>query len=452
MRYRLRPGKSDSALFLLSPVSLALLMLLVSLAFTLVPPDVYVYYIRERSLSYLNLGMYIYMVSMTTLFLAGCWFIQKIVKFVPRLQPGMRPIKIFDLTVASTPIFLVIILLNLIYIGGLASQFGLTRLTGFILTPTNAGRVALEAATAGNGLSWLGGVSVAVTGFALWLALNVQAGLWWRKLYLYSNFLILFLVTLFSTLLTQARGPTLLLVLQLAFVTAAALAMRGRLSIRQLIVGGISLLLLASAFWIGVQASRLGTAASTDTLVGTVVGYFPASYNRLAASLQDDLTLPGAGSAYISSRWIYTFPALSNLLDIEGLARSVGLSVPISEYQAWLDSFTAVQSAGLNDSFIWLTVWGAVHTDLGFLASIWWIWYGMVCGWAWLAFQRGQLAGVLIYPYLAVTILQWYADPIFGNRSVPILVILTLVMVFLLKLVSQGPQRPAPFSYRGGSK
>ncbi|MFC5847244.1 hypothetical protein [Deinococcus petrolearius] len=306
-------SNKKSALFLLSPISLAIFMLMLSILFTLVPKQIYETYINESNKSFLNFKMYAYMIVMVNIFILGCIISDKIVQYIPILIPKNKQNNIFNLIIAASPVFYLIIMLNIIYILQLTSQFGAAQLFNFIVAPTNSGRTILESATGGNGLSWLGGVSVAITGFSLWLfLLSDKFTSKWRRTYILIIFLILFILTLITTLLTQARGPTLLLVLQLVFVIASTAAVKGKLSIGRLIGGVMIFLTVAVLFWLGVQASRFEGSSNNNSLIGTLIGYFPASYNRLALSLDNKVSLPGAGAGYIASRWIYTFPALSN--------------------------------------------------------------------------------------------------------------------------------------------
>ena len=430
----------------LSPASLALTMVAVSVLFTLLPAARYVRAIGEPDYMSGNLKMYFYIGTMTALFVLGGAFGLWLTRRVRGLRP--RPIKTspFNVLVAASFLFVPIALLDALYLLSLVATFGAAKVLTFLVAPSIEGRLMVDGAAQNNGLSWLLSVSTAMTSFAGWLALTsftkASEPSRRRRRYAWRIFELLLVLTLLSALVTQARGPTLVLFLELGFVWVAVIAARGHLKVWALLLAAVGVVAAFLAFWLAVQASRGGAEVGFRGLINILIGYFPASYNRLALALNGQLALPGSGSGFVALQWVYTFPVLSHALGVEEAARGAGLPVPQSEYQAWLDAFQSVRDAGLNQAFIWLTAWGAVHADIGPFAALWWLWYGLVCGWTWQAFVARNAAGLLLYPYLAVTILQWYADPIFGWRTVPILMVLSVLLTGLLWFFDNAlPQR-----------
>ena len=437
--------------WLLSPTALSLGMLIFSVCMTLVPPKLYQFFIGEKDQMYLNWPMYGYMALMTAFFLAGVALHSKYFSRIRVLKP--RPIRAssFNLIVATSLIVWPLILLNLLNLSVLVSALGVSGFINSIAHPSNAGRELVSQLLAGNGLSWLSGASAGMLSFLVWLVMGrmvVDQQAATRRVYGWVLLLAFFAVCLISAATTQARGPVLVIALQVIFGIAAAYITKYRLSLRRIVVSIASVALLGAVFFTAVQQSRLNNAvgpsvSAGDAAIGAFIGYFPASYNRLASVMDGKLTLPGAGSGYLSLLGVYTFPGLSNMVGVGEIGRSMGLPVPSDEYTAWRQAFQSVRSSGLNDSFIWPTVWGAVLLDLKGFAFLWWIAYGMICAWGFQAFRQSAVVGLIMYPWMAVSILQWYGDAVIGNRTLPVLLAVALALAAALKLVSEMPQRPA---------
>jgi hypothetical protein len=140
---------------------------------------------------------------------------------------------------------------------------------------------------------------------------------------------------------------------------------------------------------------------SVHELVGSLLGYTLASYNRLAALLLGSLHYQYEGKG------AYLFPYLvdsQKINDLLGLREVFGW--PTSS-ELWQSEFSSTMAAGLTSSYIWAGAFGYVYADLGWLAPLYLLAVGLGAGHLWRMFCRGHVIGVVLYPWMAFSILFW---------------------------------------------
>ena len=157
---------------------------------------------------------------------------------------------------------------------------------------------------------------------------------------------------------------------------------------------------------------------ASESPLTVLTGYLPASVNRLAALLHGDLTPAVSGEPYYSFRFFWHPPLVRRFLPVDAWGRSLGLQIPETAFDGWVDEFDAVSSAGLNPSFIWATAMGYVYYDFGWFAPLYFAVLGAVTGRLWDLFLKRSPAGMILYPYFATCILLWPTDNLAAHPQI----------------------------------
>lgn len=174
-----------------------------------------------------------------------------------------------------------------------------------------------------------------------------------------------------------------------------------------------------------------------EEVIKQFMGYFPASYNRLNAVLSSNLEYPNGGWGYYSSQGIWDLPLISGALGIYDAGRSLGIPLPRSSTDNWRNQFTAVKQSGLDESYIWATIYGFLYSDFGYFSIFYFLLYGYVAGFVFSGFIRGDSLRLLLYPFLFTTIIKWPSIVSFSQRTIFIFLVtsifITLVNQLMLK-------------------
>ena len=105
-------------------------------------------------------------------------------------------------------------------------------------------------------------------------------------------------------------------------------------------------------------------------------------------------------------------PLLHKVVDLKEL-----LNVP-SFHDSWSMEFLAISRAGLNSSYIWLTIFGYVYSDIGWLTLIYFFVLGMVAKTLWQAMLSGRAFALVLYPSFAFSILFWFGTNLFLRSTI----------------------------------
>ncbi len=174
--------------------------------------------------------------------------------------------------------------------------------------------------------------------------------------------------------------------------------------IKILTIGLAAFAMIFAAF----SLSRDGSEESPWTLL---VGYLPASYNRLAFQLDGELKSP-MKFPYYSLRFLWHPPLIRRALPMSEISNQLGVELPESSIEGWLTEFENISTTRLDSRFIWPTAFGYVFYDYGWGVLAFFFIFGYVCGWAWVHFRRGNIVGLIMYPYFATCIILLSTDVI----------------------------------------
>ena len=136
-----------------------------------------------------------------------------------------------------------------------------------------------------------------------------------------------------------------------------------------------------------------------DEMYQMILGYGPVSYNRLASVLSGNLRFE------YSPTLTYLFPE-----PFFSLIRSFFGFEHLTSYDIWMSEFEGVELAGLNRNFIWLSVPGYVYDSIGLYSFLYFLFYGLIVGFAWQSFMKMKLWGVIFYPLAYFSLFFFYGS------------------------------------------
>ena len=171
-----------------------------------------------------------------------------------------------------------------------------------------------------------------------------------------------------------------------------------------------------------------------QTFFANVIGYTLASYNRMAAVVHGRIRYEYGGQG----TYLINFLGFNNMLNrIIPIAKT--LRWP-DYYDWWQSEFTTVADAGLNGSYIWSGTFGYIFGDLGWLSPLWLFAQGVLFGYLWTAMRRGTLAGLLLYPWAAASILFWFTTNSFVENDLTVFLLEALMVACYEGLLSSSRQ------------
>jgi len=404
------------ARYLTSPYGLALVSSGVFLAAIVFPPHLYSSVMDEPNFMFLDPASVLFFTLCTASFLAAVWLIGAVfpvTAFVNRpIQAKLNP-----------ALFLILPLLL---------PLALTLVSGYLVLRDNPSLLDLLLSQGGNDVKeqldvqgTFGLASIYLLGIIWWVSWRCdQMGLQGRQRrtvktvqYLATGAVIL------STALKLGRGELMPVVTGLAMIYV----------LRKIVhreAGGAFAFKATLGFATSVAAlfllfSFIRGTSDTDKMLSDSVAYSLASYNHLAALLAGRLHYPYAGRGI----YLFSFLGFNNMLNALIPFREV-LSWP-SFYDAWQSEFRSTWRAGLNGFSIWTSAFGYIFAELGWWSPIYVFFQGLLCGAAWRAIKKGQVMGIVLYPWVAFCILFWMGtNYLFDNKFVVLVLDVIALMAY----------------------
>jgi hypothetical protein len=398
----------------------ALLLFLVAFVF---PPSLYSSYIQEPDCMFLDPASLVFFLLCTLGFLLGLILVDFI-----------SPVHGFRYEKKETRISpMWFILLPLI------ASTTLAVLSIILLLRNNDYLLQLVLAAEGEQIKSVGGIELegtivqstpalmGVLWWAIWRKdqLHIRG---WRMFAVHSSIILATLAMLTSSTLSLARGDVMPM-----FTGIVILFL-----LRKLIAGKLKPLsaLKFAAFFAGstgalfVSFSMLRGSTGPDVLIGDILGYTIAAYNRLAAVLDGRLRYPFSGRGLYISGFVAFNNTFNKIFHVNQL-----FSWPDFD-TVWRSEFEAVSSAGLNGRLIWSGAFGYAFSDLRWAAPFLIFIYGLVTGWAWRLLKLGKTAGIVLYPWCAFCVLFWFGtNYLLDPRAVVLFLVATALGLYEMLFV-----------------
>jgi hypothetical protein len=144
--------------------------------------------------------------------------------------------------------------------------------------------------------------------------------------------------------------------------------------------------------WAGSSSENL-----TDVVLGKLLGYTVADFNRLALIIEGKLSYVDAGVPRI----FYILPILRiPLTNIEFF--NIRELSPLS--------LSAVDSAGLNSDYNMATLFGGIYQSIGVATPIYFTVLGFIGRRIYISFKKGKTFGIMLYPLFYASVALWMID------------------------------------------
>jgi len=395
---------------LLSPITALSLSLAIAALSILFPRAYYEGVMGEQDFVYHDLRTALYVAMCASAFLIGFAFHKYV--FVPVLKPSRQE----KITSNKEPLYLLLTIgISIACLGvslytlivlytSIPSSFVVSALSGDISSTLL--RDEVEEIISDQNLGIALNASSAFVPWMMFVVLRCPPKVRKTPLGILAIALMLGLVPLIcvNAALQQTRGAILYAIFAAFVVWCAVRMAQGRLSIRRLVLVGLTAFAFAIAYFALLEITRSWGSADAVSLVGKqLLAYYVGAYNRLAAMLNGTLMFPSEGG-YYWTQWIWEMPLVSNLLDLQRLAIHLFGAVGPS---TWEDAWPYVYSAGLLKDMNVVTVFGYTYNDFGWFGFLPFIIYGFVSGLTWEAFRTGSVWAIIIYPYVLWSIVEW---------------------------------------------
>ncbi|WP_420597413.1 O-antigen polymerase [Deinococcus sp.] len=415
---------------LFSPWTAAISITAVGLLFTLLPQNLYEKIMGEPDLMFGSIKTWFWLISTATVFSIFSYMGSRINKRKDSLgefKPGQK----YHYRQAISILLTIIIALDLFKLSYFSSAIGLGKIvTAFSQGGAGDLREQINSKIGGSQISWISDFLVPIFLYSFWNILNTKSNK--KMLFIFFIAAILHIVV---SLATFTRGPLIALLSMLLIIYLFNRFRKRRLSLYYLLRVGIIFIGAFFTIFAIVDRSRGDQTVSQsqvrESLIRSIVGYFPASYNRLAAVVENKLVMPNSGWGYYTTQGIWEATIVAKTFKFTILGQELGIDIPSTGYDNWLGQFTAVGNIGLQRNLIWATAPGYVWADYGVFGLIWFSVIGFLTGWLYKLFLRHSLLGITLYPLALYSIISWISLPVISQNSTN----LSLVGIFLIWIV-----------------
>lgn len=431
------PRSPRNLLWAISPICLSTVIVGVGILFTFFPSAQYERLINEQNLMFLNGELYIFILSCWWAFVGGATV--PLLNHVLTVKANTQQKIFFPSTTSLTIILLllIIIILNVYLCAYIVFNVGWYQLVSAFFGSVDANELRTEIAKALATIksAWIPYASVGFLSWCFWVRIT------WRRQYahsLSSTLKMLFncsvMFSLLGSLMTFARGPVIGMAISLGAIYVFYRVRESKLKVMELVKAVAIFCALFFLLFSIIELTRHPAAAGSSSdsmLFEHLTGYFITPYNHLAAMLSGQLALPNSGSGNYAFKGLVDAAYYSGLLDVESIRTSFGLELVPPGLELWLIQFSTVSQAGFNEAYIWTTAFGDAYADLGWLSPVYFLFYGILAGYSYASFKKATIFGIVVYPYVLLTILMWVSGLSIANRNIFLLV----GIVILIKLI-----------------
>jgi hypothetical protein len=409
-----------------SPYGMTVASLLLFLVALLFPPALYTRYLMEPDLIFLDPGSFVLFLGCTLGFLLGLISIDLIfpvhgfsyVKRRIRFSPMWFILLPLVAGTVVTVLSIVLLLRNNTYLLELllaAQGEKIKTVEGIELEGTLG-----QASLALMGIVW----------WAIWRKGQLSLS-GWRKFTVHAVLGLAILAMALSSTLKLARGELMPIIEGIAVLLLLLRLIQGKLTSASIFrFAAVFTGLMAVVF---ASFSMLRGVVDADTMIGDLMGYTIAAYNRLAAILDGRLRYPFSGRGLYVSAFVAFNNTFNRIFHINEMFAWPDFNT------VWQSEFGAVTAAGLNGQLIWSGTFGYIFSDLKWLSPLLLFIYGLGTGWAWRSLKLGRIAGIILYPWCAFCILFWFGTNYLLDPKAVVLLLDVIVLGLYERLFVRGP-------------
>ena len=182
----------------------------------------------------------------------------------------------------------------------------------------------------------------------------------------------------------------------------------------------ICLLMFISLAFIRFGPDRLGDSFSE------IGRYLISPYNTGALIINDELQMPGSGTGYYWTQFIWQFPILSQQIGLESIRENIFGDKPL---HGALERGPLLKTYGITTGTA-IPAFACSYIDFGWLGIFPFYLSGILCGWAWKSFLLGRVTGLCFYPVIAYSFLEWRGNLLFPPPTLGVFLAVYGAIVF----------------------
>jgi len=412
---------------IVSPYGLAMISYAFFLFSCLIPPSVYEQSIHEPDFMFLDPATILFYTLCVAAFLVGLglvgWLFPSVSLVDHKLEPRVPPAA-----------FLLIPLILCVALSSLSSV---------LLVKDNPLAIPLLLTQQGTELQGGGGSALQLKGTFNISNYFMTGVIWWtawryyqvvirrRGKFLVKMAMLLAILAVFIASSLNVSRHLLVLVF-VGLVVSQLLRKAFSQQLNWKLVGKTALIFgLGGAFFF-FFISALRGKLDWNSQIDSFIGYSSASYNRLAALLHGDLHFEYSGRGIYFGNFLPFNHTFNRIIPYQQT-----MSIPDS-LDWWKSEFSSVGMAGLNSTLIFCGAFGEIYNEIGWMAPLYMLFYGLVCGIIWLWMKGDRIIGILLYPYCAHCILFWFAtNALFDQDFVALIVDAVILSIYEFLLISK---------------
>lgn len=230
------------------------------------------------------------------------------------------------------------------------------------------------------------------------------------------------------SILKVARYEVIPLLVGSLIVYLVLSARRGTMDVKKLTAIGLSCLVAVVAIFIGFSLLRGNTSQGVEQ---NLYGYGPTAVNHLAAVIDGRLKFPYAGTGTYTLEFLSRAPFLYKFINFQAI---LGLPDPVMVFDS---EFDATRQAGLNAAYNWVTAFGYYYMDLGAWYYPFFVLMGALACIFWKQALKGQTLGLVMYPFMAGTILLWMTSNAFTRAQLMTYIMMVVALAIYDQLFSR---------------
>jgi hypothetical protein len=247
-----------------------------------------------------------------------------------------------------------------------------------------------------------------------WRSRQLNMGVWSRRV-ISAAVALSILIAISNAIVKASRIDLMPIVIGSLVIYFVRRAVTNSVTKALVAKSAIALVLLTTFFFLALAALR-GTI-EFDAMLYQVLGYSVASFNRLSALISGQLRYPFAGHG------VYLFPFFAFNGTLNSVLHHRQLFGFPEFVDVWQSEFAAVGQAGLDPTMIWGTAFGYVFAEIGWVSPVYFLFIGLLYGWAWRKIRAGESVGIAVYPLLAFCIIFWFGtNYVLESKTVGLLV------------------------------
>ncbi len=160
----------------------------------------------------------------------------------------------------------------------------------------------------------------------------------------------------------------------------------------------------------GFSILRRGLDGTSDVLIDAA-RYLFTPYNTQSLIVHDVVRMPGAGTAYYWTEWLWHFPLISDVFELAELRAEFFGEKALTGFR---ERSPILVDQGIETGTA-IPAFACSWVDLGWYGVLPFFIVGLVCASCWKGFLRGAAVSLILYPAIAYSFVEWRANLTFPS-------------------------------------